>query len=154
MKKLLMTAAALIAFATPALAQKYDLRPDPNYVDKGFPIYNVNGAALLAEYVTTCGVRPTEAAMRDALRFINDIGYAKFLEIASWVHIVRDPDQDKEFCRLAYNVLKKSFASPNSQFYGPIPEELDLSKLTRRLVYCSLKGYGMFATLNKETCKQ
>jgi hypothetical protein len=138
-------------------APRYDLRPDPNYTStKGFPIYNVNGAALLAEYVVTCGGKPTAAATRDALRIAEEMGFKKWLEHVSWVHLVRDKEQEQQFCENALKVLGPAISTQQSDIDRPIPEDLAvIGKLSRRLAYgyCELKMGALFATVNKESCQ-
>jgi hypothetical protein len=133
-----------------------DFRSDPNSKPStGFPVRNVNGAALLAEYVATCGPgKPTEAAVRDAMSVVDEMGFKKWLDHVSWVHLVRDKEQERQFCESALKVLGSAISTQQSDIERSLPEELTvLSQLTRRLVYCSVKGGGLFATMNKEACQ-
>jgi hypothetical protein len=134
----------------------YDFRPDPNYKPKdGFPTSNINGAALLAEYVVTCGHgKPTEVAVRDAMSVVEQMGFKKWIDHASWVHLVLNKEQEQQFCKNALKVLGSAISTQQSDIERPLPEDLTiLSKMPRRLVYCTVKGGGLFATMNKETCQ-
>jgi hypothetical protein len=136
----------------------FDPEDKPNYESRpstkprSFPIHNVNGAALLAETVVTCNVKPTEAAVRDAMRMIDDLGYRDWLEVVSWVHLVWNDEAKKVFCDEALKILGPAIAT--GQDGAKIPEELDISVLTRRIYpYTCRKGPTLFATVNKEYCK-
>jgi hypothetical protein len=135
--------------------KRYDLRPDPNPKPWSFPIYNVNGAALLAEYIATCGAKPTKEASRDALRMAEDLGFNVWLEVLSWIHLVRDADQEKQFCIDAHKLLWPAIATQRSDIERPIPEDLKvINELSRRIYpqYKCRRYPSMFATLNASIC--
>ena len=119
----------------------------------------VNAIALLAEHVTTCGGRPKPGAARNAVQIIEHIGYRKWFEIVSWVHLVRDADTESQFCsdarKLLAPMLEPVDYRPRNQV-PPVSAELDLSELNRRLAgppWCHLPNSGLLALANKRACE-
>jgi hypothetical protein len=123
------------------------------------PMTPVDFVALMAEHMTSCGSRLTPVIERDAIRIVERIGYKKWYELASWVHLERDEAATDKFCSNVSRVLNKSLAGidlrPESE-RPPIPAELDLSELNRRIAgppWCRLPHAGLVASANREACQ-
>lgn len=124
------------------------------------PIGHVDAAALLAEYVTTCGGQAKPVAQRNVARIANEVGLTKWFLHASWVHLERDAAAQSQFCleaaRPLANLLAASHLTVTKASQPTVPQELDLSELSRRLAgppYCSLPYGGLVASANKASCQ-
>lgn len=124
------------------------------------PIGHVDAAALLAEYVTTCGGQAKPVAQRNVAQIADQVGLTKWFLHASWVHLERDAAWQSKFCLDAAGPLRDLLASSHltvtKASQPKVPLELDLTDLTRRLAgppYCSLPYGGLVASANKASCQ-
>ena len=78
--------------------QEQTINIDEGCVGNSAPDLPAASAALLAEYLTSCGGKAKPEIEQVALRIIERIGDQKWLEAASRVHLVRDEATLEKFC--------------------------------------------------------
>ena len=131
-----LAAATLVALAAPAMAQSNTV---------------INTTALLAEHLSTCGGRARPDVEQLAIEVVESIGYANWLQIASWIHFQLDEGATNKFCSVSRTALAKLLVAGNHPKNDRVPAELDLRDLPRR-VTLGCTSISLVATENKKAC--